>query len=157
MIRIGFGFDTHRLSPGRKLLLAGVEVPYHSGCEGHSDADVLLHAVCDALLGAAGLRDIGFHFPDTDPQYKDIDSRILFGKTFDMISEQGWKISNIDATIVLQQPKLSPYIPQMQVSLWKLSGMNIDCINIKAKTSENLGFIGRNEGVSAYAVVLLLK
>ncbi len=157
MFRIGLGFDTHKLSKGKKLILGGVHVPHDYGCEGHSDADVLIHAICDALLGASNMRDIGYHFPDTDPAYKNIDSSVLLCKTYRIISEKNWLIENIDCTIVIQQPKISPHIPQMQQTLAKYLTLDTDCISIKAKTSEKLGFIGREEGVSAYAITLLSK
>lgn len=154
-LRIGLGIDTHRLVKGRKLMLGGFCVPYHLGSEGHSDADVLIHAICDALLGAAGLSDIGTHFPDNDPKYKNIDSKILLDKTYQLIKDKGWYIVNIDSTIVLQQPKIGEYIPFMKDILSSILDIKKEMIAIKAKTSENLGFIGRQEGVSAYAVVLL--
>jgi len=154
-LRIGLGTDTHRLVKGRKLMLGGFCVPYHLGSDGHSDADVLIHAICDALLGAAGLSDIGTHFPDTDLQYKDIDSKILLNRTCQLITKNGWHIVNIDSTIVLQQPKIGEYIPYMKDVLSSVLDIEKEKIAIKAKTSENLGFIGRQEGVSAYAVVLL--
>jgi 2-C-methyl-D-erythritol 2,4-cyclodiphosphate synthase len=157
MFRVGLGFDTHKLRAERKLIIGGVHIPHPCGCEGHSDADVLIHAVCDALLGAANMRDIGYHFPDTDPQYKGIDSSILLKKVHHLITTEQWKIENIDSTIVIQQPKLSPYIEQIQESLAHILGIERTCIGIKAKTSERLGFIGREEGVSAYAIVLLSK
>ncbi|MFA7401021.1 MAG: 2-C-methyl-D-erythritol 2,4-cyclodiphosphate synthase [Bacteroidetes bacterium ADurb.Bin234] len=154
-LRIGLGTDTHRLVKGRKLMLGGYCVPYHLGSDGHSDADVLIHAICDALLGAAGLSDIGTHFPDTDLQYKDIDSKILLDRTYQLIKKNGWHIVNIDSTIVLQKPKIGEYIPYMKDVLSSVLDIEKEKIAIKAKTSENLGFIGRQEGVSAYAVVLL--
>ncbi len=154
-LRIGLGTDTHRLVKGRKLMLGGFCVPYHLGSDGHSDADVLIHAICDALLGAAGLSDIGTHFPDTDLQYKDIDSKILLDRTYQLIKKNGWHIVNIDSTIVLQKPKIGEYIPYMKDVLSSVLDIEKEKIAIKAKTSENLGFIGRQEGVSAYAVVLL--
>lgn len=154
-LRIGLGTDTHRLVKNRKLMIGGCCVPYHLGCDGHSDADVLIHAICDALLGAAGLSDIGTHFPDTDLQYKDIDSKILLDRTYQLIKKNGWHIVNIDSTIVLQQPKIGEYIPFMKDVLSSILDIEKEKIAIKAKTSENLGFIGRQEGVSAYAVVLL--
>lgn len=157
MFRVGLGFDTHKLSQGKNLILGGIHVPHDYGCEGHSDADVLIHAICDALLGASNMRDIGYHFSDTDPAYKNIDSSILLCETFRMITEQNWKIENIDCTIIIQQPKISPYIPQMQQKLAKVLTLDTDCISIKAKTSEKLGFIGREEGISAYAIALLSK
>jgi 2-C-methyl-D-erythritol 2,4-cyclodiphosphate synthase len=151
------GFDTHKLSEGKKLILGGVHIPFDYGCEGHSDADVLIHAVCDALFGAANMRDIGYHFPDTDPLYKNIDSTVLLDKTCHMIARQRWTIENIDCTVVIQQPKISPYIPQMQRSLAQCLHLDTERISIKAKTSEKLGFIGREEGTSAYAIALLSK
>jgi len=154
-LRIGLGTDTHRLVKNRKLMIGGCCVPYHLGCDGHSDADVLIHAICDALLGAAGLSDIGTHFPDTDLQYKNIDSKILLDRTYQLIKKNGWHIVNIDSTIVLQQPKIGEYIPFMKDVLSSILDIEKEKIAIKAKTSENLGFIGRQEGVSAYAVVLL--
>jgi 2-C-methyl-D-erythritol 2,4-cyclodiphosphate synthase len=154
-MRIGFGFDTHRLEPGHDLWLGGVSVPHTQGAVGHSDADVLIHAVCDALFGAAGMRDIGFHFPDTDPEFKGIDSKILLGRTWQMIREQSFRIGNLDCTIVLQQPRIGDSIPGMIRTLARILETEENQITIKAKTSEKLGFIGREEGVSAYAVVLL--
>jgi 2-C-methyl-D-erythritol 2,4-cyclodiphosphate synthase len=157
MSRIGFGFDTHKLEEGFTLRLGGVDVPYEKGSVGHSDADVLIHAICDALLGAAALRDIGFHFPDTDPEYKGIDSRILLSKTHELLKENGYSIQNIDSTIVLQDPKINPHIPAMVKALSEALGIPGNLVSIKAKTGEKLGFIGRGEGVSAYAVVLVEK
>ncbi|HOF15834.1 MAG TPA: 2-C-methyl-D-erythritol 2,4-cyclodiphosphate synthase [Bacteroidales bacterium] len=156
-IRIGLGVDTHKLVKNRNLMLGGIHIPSALGCQGHSDADVLIHAICDALLGAVNLRDIGYHFPDTDNEYKDIDSKILLTKTHQLIQSKGWKIINIDSTIVIEQPKLSPYIALMKESLANVLKLEIEDISIKAKTSEKLGFIGREEGVSAYAVVLVEK
>jgi len=138
-------------------MLGGIHIPSALGCQGHSDADVLIHAICDALLGAVNLRDIGYHFPDTDNEYKDIDSKILLTKTHQLIQSKGWKIINIDSTIVIEQPKLSSYIALMKESLANVLKLEIEDISIKAKTSEKLGFIGREEGVSAYAVVLVEK
>lgn len=154
-IRIGFGFDTHKLQKDRDLIIGGVKIPYKVGCVGHSDADVLIHAICDALLGAANLRDIGFHFPDTDAKFKDISSLILLKETKKLIASQGWKIVNIDTTIVLEQPKISTYITSMQQTLSTVLEIETIDVSIKAKTSEKLGFIGREEGISAYAVALL--
>lgn len=154
-VRVGFGQDTHKLVKGRPMIIGGAHIPYHLGCEGHSDADALLHAICDAMLGAANMRDIGFHFSDKDIQYKDIDSRILLKKTKQLITEKGWRINNIDSTIILQHPALSPYIPEMKDIIASVLEINIDDISIKAKTSEKLGFIGREEGLSVYAIVLL--
>ena len=156
-IRIGLGVDTHKLVKNRNLMLGGIHIPSALGCHGHSEADVLIHAICDALLGAVNLRDIGYHFPDTDNEYKDIDSKILLTKTHQLIQSKGWKIINIDSTIVIEQPKLSPYIALMKESLANVLKLEIEDISIKAKTSEKLGFIGREEGVSAYAVVLVEK
>jgi 2-C-methyl-D-erythritol 2,4-cyclodiphosphate synthase len=156
-IKVGIGFDTHRLVIHKPLIIGGVLIPSSLGCEGHSDADVLIHAICDALLGAAHLRDIGFYFPDTDKQYKNIDSKIILQKTYDLVQSMGWKIENIDTTVIIEQPKLSPYIETMKESLSNVLCINIDDISIKAKTSEKLGFIGREEGVSAYAVALISK
>jgi 2-C-methyl-D-erythritol 2,4-cyclodiphosphate synthase len=138
-------------------MIGGIHIPYHLGSDGHSDADVLIHALCDALLGAAALKDIGTQFPDTDIQYKNIDSKILLKKTMELIREKGWKIINTDTTIILQQPKIAPYIDAMQTILSKALDIEKEKISIKAKTSEKLGFIGREEGVTAYAVVLLQK
>ncbi len=157
MFRIGFGFDTHKLEVERKFWLGGVLIPHEKGAAGHSDADVLIHAIIDALLGAAGLRDIGTQFPDTSPAYKDIDSKQLLARTMEMIGDKGFVIGNIDCTIVLQNPKISNHIPEMTDTLSKLMKTESGQLSIKAKTSENLGFIGREEGISAYAVVLLFK
>ena len=157
MIRVGLGFDTHKLSSDRKLILGSIAIEHPFGCAGHSDADVLIHAICDALLGAANLRDIGFHFPDTDPKYKNINSLILLQETNQLLIANQWKIENIDTTLVIQEPKIQPYIPQMQTALSQTLNLPADCISIKAKTSEKLGFIGRKEGVSAYAIALISK
>ncbi len=157
MFRVGFGFDTHKLSSGRELIIGGVHIPHDLGCEGHSDADVLIHAICDALLGATNKRDIGYHFPDTDVQYKERDSSFFLREVYGLISQEKWKIENIDSTVVIQQPKLSPYILQIQKSLANILNIEVDSISIKAKTSEKLGFIGREEGISAYSIVLLSK
>jgi 2-C-methyl-D-erythritol 2,4-cyclodiphosphate synthase len=156
-MRIGFGFDTHRLEEGRELRLGGIQIPHDKGAAGHSDADVLIHAICDAMLGAAGLRDIGFHFPDTSPEFRGIDSKVLLARTLDLVHEKGYSIGNLDTTIVLQNPKLSSFIPDMVKTLSGVLGIEESCISVKAKTSEKLGFIGREEGVSAYAVILLMN
>jgi len=156
-MRIGFGFDTHRLEEGRDLRLGGITIPHSKGSLGHSDADVLIHAIIDALLGAAGLPDIGNQFPDNDDQYKGIDSRILLQKTLAMINAKGYSIGNIDTTIVLQRPKIHEFIPIMIQTLADILRIDEDQLSIKAKTSEKLGFIGREEGISAYATVLLEK
>ncbi|MCK9421387.1 MAG: 2-C-methyl-D-erythritol 2,4-cyclodiphosphate synthase [Bacteroidales bacterium] len=157
MIRIGFGFDTHAMESDHNFRLGGIDIPHSKGPVGHSDADVLIHAIIDALLGAAGLRDIGKQFPDTDPALKDIDSRILLNKTMQLIRERGFSVGNIDTTIVLQYPKISHLIPEMISELTKAMDLEAGQLSIKAKTSEKLGFIGRGEGISAYAVVLLQK
>lgn len=155
MPRIGFGFDTHRLEPGRPLRLGGVNIPHTQGCAGHSDADVLVHAIIDAMLGAAGLRDIGSQFPDSDPALKGIDSMLLLSRTMELVVEKGFRIGNLDCTVVLESPKLAAFIPAMIASLTPALCTEAGFISIKAKTSEKMGFIGREEGVSAYAVVLL--
>ncbi len=157
MLRIGFGFDTHKLEPGREFWLGGILLPHSKGATGHSDADALIHAICDALLGAAGFRDIGNQFPDTDPQFKGIDSKNLLSRTIELISSRSYAIQNIDSTIVLQSPKINQYVPEMIRVLSEVMGISESQLSIKAKTSENLGFIGREEGISAYAVVLLAE
>lgn len=155
MSRIGFGFDTHKLETSAALFLGGINIPSDKGATGHSDADVLIHAICDALLGAANLGDIGTHFPDTDPQYKGIDSKILLKKVVSLLNEKNFQIVNIDTTVCIEKPKIAPFIPQIQQKLSEVIGIPEYDISVKAKTSEKLGFIGREEGVSAYAVVLL--
>jgi 2-C-methyl-D-erythritol 2,4-cyclodiphosphate synthase len=154
-MRIGQGFDAHALIAGRKLVIGGVAIPYEKGLAGHSDADVLIHAVCDALLGAAGLGDIGKHFPDSDPRFKDIDSRKLLREVARLLKERGLKAANVDATIIAQAPKMSPHIPAMRANLAADLGVAPDAVNVKAKTTEKLGFVGRGEGIAAEAVVLL--
>ncbi|MBQ2614249.1 MAG: 2-C-methyl-D-erythritol 2,4-cyclodiphosphate synthase [Clostridia bacterium] len=156
-MRVGFGYDVHQLVEDRALILGGVSVPYHLGLLGYSDADVLTHAVMDALLGAAGLGDIGKHFPDTDPTYKGADSMQLLSCVKNLLGEQGWRLGNIDATIVAQKPKLAGFIPQMRTRFAQVLGVEEDAINIKATTTEHLGFEGRGEGISAYAVCLIEK
>lgn len=156
-MRIGLGFDVHQLTKGRKLIIGGIEIEHDLGLLGHSDADVLIHAICDALLGAANLRDIGFHFPDTDERYKNVDSKILLKETTRLLVKKGYRISNVDATICAERPKLNPHIPAMQVTLAPLMGISEDDISIKATTTEKLGFTGRQEGISAYAVCLIEK
>ena len=156
-MRIGTGFDVHQLADGYKLILGGVEIPHSKGCVGHSDADVLIHAICDALLGAVALGDIGQHFPDTSDEFKGIDSRILLKKVMGLVREQGYEISNIDSTMALQKPKIKPYIPQMRAELAKVLEIDINQISVKATTTEKLGFEGREEGVSAQAICLLIK
>jgi len=154
-MRIGFGFDVHRLVEGRELWLGGVRIDYTLGLLGHSDADVLIHAICDALLGAAGLRDIGYHFPDTAGEYKDIRSTILLERTVALLREKGYRVGNIDATVCAEQPKLNPHIPAMQRVLAPILGVAEGDVSIKATTTERLGFTGRQEGISAYAVCLI--
>lgn len=156
-IRVGFGFDVHQLKEGRKMVVGGIEVPHHKGPLGHSDGDTLIHAICDALLGAANMRDIGYHFPDTSNDFENIDSKILLKKTVDIIASKGYKINNIDSTICLQRPKIKDFIIDMQECLATVCGIDTDDISIKATTTEKLGFEGREEGMSAYAVVLIQK
>jgi len=156
-MRIGFGYDVHRLVSGRPLILGGVEVPYHQGLEGHSDADVLTHAIGEALLGAMGAGDLGTHFPDTDPAYRNISSLILLERIMTLVKDQGWAVVNVDASIVAQAPRLAPFIPQMRARLAPLLGLTPEAVNIKATTTEHLGFTGRREGIAAYAVTLLRK
>lgn len=156
-IRTGLGYDVHRLVEGRDLWLGGIKIPHTLGLLGHSDADVLIHAICDALLGAANMRDIGYHFPDTSADTLDIDSKILLKKTVDLIATKGYKIGNIDATICAERPKINPHVPDMKACLAQVMGIDEDDISIKATTTERLGFTGREEGISAYAVVLIEK
>lgn len=156
-IRTGLGYDVHRLVEGRDLWLGGIKIPHTLGLLGHSDADVLIHAICDALLGAANMRDIGYHFPDTSADTLDIDSKILLKKTVDLITTKGYKIGNIDATICAERPKINPHVPDMKACLAQVMGIDEDDISIKATTTERLGFTGREEGISAYAVVLIEK
>lgn len=156
-IRTGLGYDVHRLVEGRDLWLGGIKIPHTLGLLGHSDADVLIHAICDALLGAANMRDIGYHFPDTSAGTLDIDSKILLKKTVDLIATKGYKIGNIDATICAERPKINPHVPAMKACLAQVMGIDEDDISIKATTTERLGFTGREEGISAYAVVLIEK
>ena len=153
--RVGFGYDVHQLAEGRQLMIGGVHVPHHSGSLGHSDGDVLIHAICDALLGAANLRDIGFHFSDQDAAYKDIDSTLLLKYVVALLTDKGYTIGNIDATVALQKPRLSPYIQQMQQVLAAAANIPEDRISIKASTTEKMGFEGREEGLTAYAVALI--
>ena len=155
MIRIGHGYDVHQLVAGRDLILGGVKIPHSKGLHGHSDADVLIHAICDACLGAAGLGDIGQHFPDTDALYKNIDSRKLLRKVKEAIAERGWKIANVDSTIVAQAPRIVPYLAQMAANIAADLGITPESVNIKATTTEKLGFAGREEGIAAHAVALL--
>jgi len=157
IFRTGFGFDVHQLVEGREFWLGGIKIPYHKGGLGHSDADVLIHVICDALLGASNLGDIGKHFPDNSTEFKDIDSKILLQKTMILIRDKGYEIGNIDTTVCLQNPKLSKYINDMKTVLSKCMSIDIDCISIKATTTEKLGYVGREEGISAYANVLINK
>lgn len=156
-IRVGFGFDVHQLVAGRELWLGGVRLEHEKGLLGHSDADVLIHAICDALLGAANMRDIGYHFPDTASEFKNIDSKILLKKTVELIGDRGYSVGNIVATICAERPKLKANIPAMQQTLSAVMGIDEDDISIKATTTEKLGFTGREEGISAYATVLIMK
>lgn len=155
--RVGFGFDVHRLVPDRELWLGGIKLEHELGLLGHSDADVLIHAICDALLGAANMRDIGFHFPDNSGEFKNIDSKILLARTVKLIEEKGYTVGNIDATVCAERPKLKARIPEMQEVLAKVIGIDVDDVSIKATTTEKLGFTGREEGISAYATVLIEK
>ena len=154
-IRVGFGYDVHSFVENRKLFLGGISIPYDKGLKGHSDADVLIHALCDALLGAANLRDIGYHFPDTDGEYKDIDSKILLARTMDLIRSKGYVFGNADITVCAEKPKLNPFIPEMQVCLAQVMQVEINDISIKATTSEKMGFVGREEGIAVYAIALI--
>lgn len=154
-IRVGMGYDVHRLVPGRALWLGGIKIEHPLGLLGHSDADVLIHVICDALLGAANMRDIGYHFPDTAAETLDVDSKLLLRKTIDLIASKGYTVGNIDATICAERPKLNPHVPAMKVCLAEVMGVDEEDISIKATTTEKLGFTGREEGISAYAVVLI--
>lgn len=155
-IRIGYGYDAHVLQAGRRLVLGGVDIPHECGLLGHSDADVLYHAVCDALLGALAMGDLGQHFPDKDPAYKNIDSGILLKKVFELIGKAGYRVGNLDATLRLQRPKIAPYIPQMRRNIAELLSLSVDRVSVKATTTEKMGFEGEERGVSASAVVLLV-
>lgn len=156
-IRVGFGFDVHQLGEKEEFWLGGILIPHTKGAIGHSDADVLIHVICDAILGAANMRDIGFHFPDTSSDYKGIDSKILLRDVIKLVSDKGYRIGNIDSTICLQQPKINPHIPEMKETLCPIMNIDVDSLSIKATTTEKLGYVGREEGVSAYATVLLFK
>ena len=156
-IRIGFGYDVHQLAEGRPLWLGGIKLEHPKGGLGHSDADVLIHAICDALLGAANLRDIGFHFANNDPAYKDIDSKILLKKVMELLNDKGYSVGNIDCSLTLEAPKINPHILSMQQTLATVMGIDEDAISIKATTNEQMGFVGREEGVCAYAVALIQK
>ena len=155
MFRIGMGYDVHKLVEGRKLVLGGIEIPHTVGLLGHSDADVLIHAICDALLGAANMRDIGYHLPDTSADTLDMDSKVILAKVIDLIATKGYKVGNIDATVCAERPKINPHVPAMKACLAKVMGCDEDQISIKATTTEKLGFTGRQEGISAYAVALI--
>jgi 2-C-methyl-D-erythritol 2,4-cyclodiphosphate synthase len=155
--RIGYGYDVHQLQEGEEFWLGGILVEHHKGAVGHSDADVLIHTICDAVLGAANMRDIGFHFPDTASEYKGIDSKILLRDVMKIIRQEGYEIGNVDATICLQKPKINPYIPEMQAVLAACMGVEVNQLSIKATTTEKLGFVGTEQGVSAHAVALLLS
>lgn len=156
-IRVGMGFDVHKLVEGRDLWLGGIRIPHTLGLLGHSDADVLIHAICDALLGAANMRDIGYHFPDTAGEYENIDSKILLKRTMELVRSKGYELGNIDATICAERPKINPHIPEMKQVLAEVLSVDPEDISIKATTTERLGYTGREEGMSAYAVVLLQK
>ena len=156
-IRVGLGFDVHQLVEGRDLIIGGIKIDHFKGLLGHSDADVLIHAVCDALLGAANMRDIGYHFPDTSAETQDIDSKIILRKTIDLLATKGYRVGNIDATICAERPKINPHVPAMKNCLAQIIGCDEDDISIKATTPEKLGFTGREEGISAYAVCLIEK
>ena len=153
--RTGLGYDVHRLAKGYKLWIGGIEIPFEKGSVGHSDGDVLIHAICDALLGAANLRDIGYHFPDNDPALKGIDSKILLAKTMKLIRTAGYEVGNIDSTICLEKPKINPFIPQMTEVLGKVMNVDKNLISVKATTTEKMGFVGTGDGISAYATTLL--
>lgn len=155
MFRIGMGYDVHKLVEGRKLVLGGIEIPHTVGLLGHSDADVLIHAICDALLGAANMRDIGYHFPDTSASTLDMDSKVILAKVIDLIATKGYKVGNIDATVCAERPKINPHVPAMKACLAHVMGCDEDQVSIKATTTERLGFTGREEGMSAYAVALI--
>ncbi|MEA5129651.1 MAG: 2-C-methyl-D-erythritol 2,4-cyclodiphosphate synthase [Proteiniphilum sp.] len=156
-VRVGFGYDMHRLQEGRELWMGGIQLDYEKGLLGHSDADVLIHAICDALLGAANLRDIGYHFPDTSPEYHNVDSKILLRDTMNLIRDKGYILGNVDATVCAERPKINPHIPSMQRKLAEVMEVDEQLISIKATTSEKMGFVGREEGITAYAVALIQK
>ena len=155
--RVGFGYDIHQLVEGREFWLGGVKIAHYKGALGHSDADVLIHAICDAILGAANLRDIGFHFPDTDPRYKNVDSKILLKNTMTIVREKGYELGNIDATICLEKPKINPHVPEMIQTMAKVMNVEEEDISIKATTSEKMSFVGEEKGIKAYASVLVYK
>lgn len=155
--RIGHGYDVHQLEKGRPFWLGGIQIPHTHGAKGHSDADVICHVICDALLGAANLRNIGYHFSDKDPQWKGVDSKVLLRRVLEMVREKGFEIGNIDVTVVLQEPKLNPHIPLMKIVLSEVMGIDEEDLSIKATTSEHLGFVGKKEGIAAHAVALIQK
>jgi len=155
--RVGIGYDVHRLAEGESLWLGGILIPHYKGTVAHSDGDVIIHAICDALLGALKLRDIGTHFPDNEAEFKNIDSKILLKRSYELVQQKGYKLVNLDTSISAQQPKLKPFIPQMEETMAKVLGVDVDCISVKATTTEKLGFEGREEGISVTAVVLLQK
>lgn len=155
--RVGFGFDVHQLVKGRELWLGGIKIAHEKGADGHSDADVLIHAICDALLGAAALRDIGFHFPNTNAAYKNIDSKILLRNVVELLAQNGWRVGNVDATLAMERPKINPHIPAMIETLAPLLNVDEEDVSIKATTNEQLGYVGKEEGVNAYAVALIKK
>lgn len=156
-IRVGFGYDVHQLTENRELWLGGVQIPHDKGALGHSDADVLLHAICDALLGAAGKRDIGIYFPDTSSEFKNIDSKILLQRTIQVLKDDGWKVGNIDSTLCMERPKIMSFVPEMKKVISSICEIEEEDVSIKATTSEKMGFVGREEGVNAYAVALIQK
>ena len=156
-IRVGQGYDVHQLAEGLPFWLGGIAIPHSHGAVGHSDADVLIHVICDALLGAANLRDIGYHFSDQDPHYKGIDSKILLRRVMELVRQQGYQVSNVDATVCLQTPKINPHVPAMKRVLAEVMGMDEEDVSIKATTTEHLGFVGRKEGVAAYCVALIYR
>lgn len=156
-IRVGFGYDVHQLTENRELWLGGIKIPHDKGALGHSDADVLLHAICDALLGAAGKRDIGFYFPDTSSEFKNIDSKILLQRTIQVLKDDGWKVGNIDSTLCMERPKIMSFVPEMKKVISSICEIEEEDVSIKATTSEKMGFVGREEGVNAYAVTLIQK
>ncbi len=156
-IRVGFGFDVHQLQEGLDLFVGGVQIPHNKGALGHSDADALIHAICDALLGAAGLKDIGYYFPDTSAEFKGIDSKILLQRVVGLIKEKGYSVGNVDASLVLERPKIKPYIDDMREVLASILQVGIDDVSIKATTNEKMGYVGREEGIAAYAVCLIQK
>ena len=157
MIRVGMGYDVHQLVPNRDLWMGGIKIEHELGLLGHSDADVLIHAICDAILGAANMRDIGYHFPDTSAETEGMDSKVILKKTIELIATKGYRLVNIDATICAERPKMNPHVPAMQQTMAQVIGCDVDAISIKATTTEKLGFTGRQEGISAYAVALIEK